>query len=1317
MKKTLGLLLFAIIGISAFAQKTESQLTTQINVIRNETSVGGNTKGRIADMFEAINYSKQGVIAFKATSGTNTYTATINSNITSYITDDLFFIRITEASTGTSTLNLVTSSMPSGIGAKKIFKTALVQAGSGDLLDDTGYIMMYNSALDSGSGGFLIVGGTGGGGGSTLQQKDVSGTTYTVTDADDNYLIHLTNALGCTVTMPNTVSNNTSVSFRREDGSGVTTFVDDGTSTLSALGTTLDSVKYVCTWIKNGATEFDGFGQLGTVSGGTWGSITGTLSDQTDLQSALNAKQDDLVSGTNIKTVNGNSLVGSGNVAVGDALVANPLSQFASTTSAQVASTVSDETGSTSGGLLVFNNGPVLIAPNLGTPVALVGTNITGTASGLTSGVATSLQTARTIGTITGDATSAGSSFDGTANNTNSLTLANTTVSAGSYTIGNFTVDSKGRLTAASSAGTTGSGNVVLASGATLINPIVGTQSANDNSNTAASTAYADAKVAEAITNGVTGVAPSEDQVFDALALKLSTALAQGSFIVGNSSNVATAYRLGYVTPEMYGAVRDGSTDDATAITNAFGSGLPVYFGPGNYRIASGIAVPAGATAYGFGEATIISTTQTTINMFTLNGRASLTGIKFLGSDQSGQIGIVVSDVISTSTEVGNVLENCRFVDLRYGIQGATVYSANFEGAIQATNCQFISNSIGVWLQAGAEYNKFTNCSSVGNTTGVRWDAGNNIWTGGQITNNTTGVQFNTGSNAGKFIFNGTHINHNTTAVLSNGITITGEFIGCNFISASKLDITTSYIRFIGCYFNDTSQQAWSFTNSTSIVDIISCRFGMTSANQPTVTQSGTAVNFLNNYFESGVVPTYAQGTTHGAITQTPFAATGTYTNWTQNGSLTASSGTSQSYIGFNMTPTYNTTSTFTGTAAGFRYAATRTSVTGLSEYPIITNGGLHGIGTLTPTETLHVVGRGTTSSTYNALFQNSTPSNVFAIRDDGATQYGSAGSRPSIYASAGTSTVSNSGASLTINASNANANSVFINNGLTQFANILSLGGSFTNSSGTQSVSFLKIVPTINNTSTYSGEVNVIDYNPTETSLTGTTNSFIRNRSTTANSAFAMTALPTAKIHIGAGASGINTAPLKLTSGTLNTTAEAGAVEYNDQYYATKASGLRFALGGVIADFTSDVNNSGTGETDLYTYTTPASTLANTGEKVTFDYNIILNDVTATAQVKVLFAGTMIGDTGALTVSATGAVVVRGYIIRTGSSTARASVNISSPTASTAVYTKETDLTGLTFTNTNIIKVTGTAGGAGGGSDDITGKLGTIMWMGSANN
>ncbi len=58
----------------------------------------------------------------------------------------------------------------------------------------------------------------------------------------------------------------------------------------------------------------------------------------------------------------------------GVGLTANPLSQFASTTSAQLAATLSNESGS---GLAVFNNGPTFIAPVLGTVASGDATNMT----------------------------------------------------------------------------------------------------------------------------------------------------------------------------------------------------------------------------------------------------------------------------------------------------------------------------------------------------------------------------------------------------------------------------------------------------------------------------------------------------------------------------------------------------------------------------------------------------------------------------------------------------------------------------------------------------------------------------------------------------------------------------------------------------------------------------------------------------------------------------------------------------------------------------------------------------------------------------
>jgi len=64
---------------------------------------------------------------------------------------------------------------------------------------------------------------------------------------------------------------------------------------------------------------------------------------------------------------------------VGDALTTDPLSQFAATTSAELAGVISDEIGT---GKAVFATSPTLVTPLLGTPTSGVVTNLTGVFSG-----------------------------------------------------------------------------------------------------------------------------------------------------------------------------------------------------------------------------------------------------------------------------------------------------------------------------------------------------------------------------------------------------------------------------------------------------------------------------------------------------------------------------------------------------------------------------------------------------------------------------------------------------------------------------------------------------------------------------------------------------------------------------------------------------------------------------------------------------------------------------------------------------------------------------------------------------------------------
>lgn len=139
-----------------------------------------------------------------------------------------------------------------------------------------------------------------------------------------------------------------------------------------------------------------------------------------------------------------------------------------------------------------------------------------------------------------------------------------------------------------------------------------------------------------------------------------------------------------------------------------------------------------------------------------------------------------------------------------------------------------------------------------------------------------------------------------------------------------------------------------------------------------------------------------------------------------------------------------------------------------------------------------------------------------------------------------------------------------------------------------------------------------------------------------------------------------------------------------------------------------TDVNNSGTSETDLYTYTLGANKLINNGASINFEMAGVFNDASATVNLQAYFGGNSIAGAGLLTISGTGAWSIHGTIIRTGTTTARAYTVMSIDNSTNKIYSTMALLTGLDFTTTNIVKVTGTAGGAGGGTNDITGQ----MWI-----
>lgn len=141
-----------------------------------------------------------------------------------------------------------------------------------------------------------------------------------------------------------------------------------------------------------------GSGGSGSVA---WGSITGTLSDQTDLQSALDAKQDTITFGTGVETALGINIGSAGapvlfNGALGTpssgtltnatglpiagitGLGANVGTWLATPSSANLASAVTGETGS---GALVFGTAPTITIGSTNQVIFHNGTALTGSAS------------------------------------------------------------------------------------------------------------------------------------------------------------------------------------------------------------------------------------------------------------------------------------------------------------------------------------------------------------------------------------------------------------------------------------------------------------------------------------------------------------------------------------------------------------------------------------------------------------------------------------------------------------------------------------------------------------------------------------------------------------------------------------------------------------------------------------------------------------------------------------------------------------------------------------------------------------------------
>ena len=153
---------------------------------------------------------------------------------------------------------------------------------------------------------------------------------------------------------------------------------------VSAAGTQFSISFAVGDWIISNGTAWEKVDLTDAVSSvfGRTGAVVGDSTDYSAVgitNTAIGAANPSTgaftsLSSSSTTTLNGTTIPASKTLVV----TTDKLSALAATTSAELAGVISDETGS---GSLVFANSPTLVSPALGTPSALVGTNITGTAA------------------------------------------------------------------------------------------------------------------------------------------------------------------------------------------------------------------------------------------------------------------------------------------------------------------------------------------------------------------------------------------------------------------------------------------------------------------------------------------------------------------------------------------------------------------------------------------------------------------------------------------------------------------------------------------------------------------------------------------------------------------------------------------------------------------------------------------------------------------------------------------------------------------------------------------------------------------------
>lgn len=568
--------------------------------------------------------------------------------------------------------------------------------------------------------------------------------------------------------------------------------------------------------------------------------------------------------------------------------VANPLSQFASTTSAQLATVLSDESGT---GVVAYTTNTVFTTPNLGTPSALVGTNITGIGANFTAGNATLAANLSGTPALPNGTTATTQTFGD--NTTKLATDAFVQAAIPSLT---------GFVPYTGATGNVNLGSNFISAGSSLT-PLVALHAISTVS-TNPRGILSDQNTADAVgaritmrksrgTPGSPTVITTGDILGSWTASGYTNAYTDAGKVLvtstGTISNGIVPSIMELQTMNSAGTLTDGiKIDQAQALTfGAYGTGLLHSGSSGS--ITSSLLVNADITTGTIANASLANPA------ITLNGTSTALG---------GTFTVTTANTDTTTTGFRTAANSRTLAQTQTALNlKANLASPTFTGTVSAAA---ITATGLITAQGGFTTNGNISAAAFGNTTPTSVTSPNVYFSASTLTDNTS---------AGSTTYNyaGGTVWQPTTFASTNAITVTNGgtvFIGGDAINGTNTTVTNKYglinvgkSLFVGnITANGTTTMTGAIVTTLQVNTVGNTGVNFTEPNSANATSTTAA-----SYLPSGISTLYYRISAGGPGTNTTMVANASYAGVIGPSSLiqTTTSGTSAAVTGYwDISPT-----------------------------------------------------------------------------------------------------------------------------------------------------------------------------------------------------------------------------------------------------------------------------------------------------------------------------------------------------------------------------------------------------------------------------